>query len=201
MELNDYTVIKREVLYQGVFTLARYTLKIRLFAGGFSDIFTREVLERASAAAILPYDPKLDRVILIEQFRPGAITHKGNPWLTEIPAGIIESLESPCDVAAREAKEEANCEIKILHPLCEYFVSPGGSNEYLNLYCGYVDAKDIGGFHGLLHEQEDIRVLNLSAEEAFLKLSKGEIQTAPAIVALLWLQLNKDALKQEWGNL
>lgn len=195
---NDYEIVKREVLYQGVFRMARYHLRYRLFNGGWSNTINREILERKSAAAVLPYDPILDQVVLIEQFRAGAISNPSSPWLTEIVAGILEEEEKPNSVAQREAKEEAGCEILDLYPICEYFVSPGGSNEYLWVFCGRIDATDIGGIHGLAEENEDIRSMTLSADEAFILLQEGKIKTSPAIVALQWLQLNREWLRQLW---
>ena len=91
---NDYEIEKREVLFQGVFRIARYSLRHRKFNGEYKHIFSREVLERNSAAGILPYDPILDSVILIEQFRRGAIANPQSPWLIEIVAGICEKNET-----------------------------------------------------------------------------------------------------------
>jgi ADP-ribose pyrophosphatase len=196
---DDYEIIERKILHQGNFLrLARYALKKRLFNGGWSSPFNCEVSERKSAAAVLPYDPLLDRVILIEQFRPGALADPKSPWLLEIPAGIIEENEKAEEVAYREMVEEAGCEILTLHPILEFFVSPGGANEYLHLYCGKVDARTIGGIYGLEHENEDIRVHNLSADEAFAKLYAGQIKTVPALIALLWLQLHRKQLQKVW---
>ncbi len=193
---NDYEISQREVLYQGIFRLTRYHLRHRLFEGGWSDTMQREVLERYSAAAVLPYDPVLDRVILIEQFRPGSIADPESPWLIEIPAGILEKNEQPIEVAHREAIEEAGCDLRDLRLISEYFPSPGGSNEYIHIYCGKVDSKGIGGVHGLKHEQEDIRVLNLPTDEALQLLQSGKIKTSPAIIALLWLQLHRVELQK-----
>lgn len=195
---KDYEIIKREVLYKGIFTLARYSLRHRLFEGGESEVLRREVLERLSATGILPYDPVLDRVILIEQFRPGSLADPQSPWLIEIPAGVFGKNEQPDEVAYREADEEAGCKIETLMPICEYFVSPGGSNEYIYLYCGKVDSRGIEGVHGLKHEHEDIRVMNVTSDEAFAKLAAGQIKTAPAVIALLWLQLNRKKLQKDW---
>jgi ADP-ribose pyrophosphatase len=195
---NDYEIVNREVLYQGIFRLARYEIRHRLFNGGWSKTFKREVLERYSAAGVLPYDPVLDRVILIEQFRPGSIADPKSPWLIEIPAGILVDDAKPHDVAYSEAFEEAGCKLISLHPIMEYFVSPGGSNEYINLYCGRIDATGINGIHGLKHEHEDIRVINISADEAFDHLYQGHIKTNPAIIALLWLQLHRGRLQDVW---
>lgn len=195
---NDYEIVAREVLYEGVFRLVRYHIRYRLYNGGWSEVIKREVLERKSAAALLPYDPLLDQVVLIGQFRPGAIANPVSPWLTEIIAGVLDGNEKPEQVAIREAKEEANCEILDIYPICEYFVSPGGSNEYLWLYCGRIDASNIGGIHGLTEESEDINAITISADEAFILLQEGKIKTSPAIIALQWLQLNREWLKQLW---
>jgi ADP-ribose pyrophosphatase len=196
---NDYKLLDREVLYSGVFKLARYHLRHRLYQGGESPVFSREVLERTKAAAILPYDPKQDKVILIEQFRPGPVTVPDqNPWLIEIVAGILDSNEQPHEVAIREAQEEAGCAILNIHPICEYFVSPGGSNEYVHLYCGQIAIKDNGGIYGLIEEHEDIRAFTLNTDEALTWVKEGKINTSPAIVSLMWLSLNRNYLKTLW---
>lgn len=195
---TDYEVINREVMYQGVFRLARYQLRYRLFKEGWSQTVSREVLERLSAVALLPYDPRLDQVILIEQFRPGALAQSTSPWLIEIVAGVLDSDEKLEEVAIREAKEEAGCVIQALCPIHDCFISPGGSNEYLTIYCGKIDAKAIDGIYGLEEENEDIRAYALPAEEAFEKLRAGYIKTVPAIIALQWLQINRQSLRELW---
>lgn len=195
---NDYEIIEREVLFQGMFRFVRYQIRHRLFNGGWTEPFTRETMERFSSAAILPYDPILDRVILIEQFRIGCLANPPSPWVIEIPAGLITDKKAPDIVAQNEAQEEAGCDILKLEPICEYFVSPGAENEYLYLYCGKVDASHIGGVHGLEHESEDIRVMNVTFDEALAKLRGGEIKTSPAIISLQWLQLHRERLQTTW---
>lgn len=195
---SDYEIIAREVLYQGVFRMVRYSLRHRYFSGDWSDVFTREVMERYSAVAVLPYDPVLDRVILIEQFRPGALADPVSPWVIEIPAGVISKNEKPDELAYREATEETGCELTQLHPICETYVSAGGSNEYLHIFCGKVDAQAINGVHGLKHEHEDIRVINISTDEAFAALQANKIKTTPALIALYWLQSNRRHIQEQW---
>ncbi|MCP4187374.1 MAG: ADP-ribose diphosphatase, partial [Gammaproteobacteria bacterium] len=73
---------KHEILFEKYFRLDEYSLSHDLYGGGHSSVFTREVFERGSAVAILPYDPKRRTVVLIEQFRAGAIGEK-TPWLIE----------------------------------------------------------------------------------------------------------------------
>ncbi len=195
---NDYEILEREVLYQGIFRLVRYHIRQRLFDGGWSETYKREILERYPAAGILPYDPILNRVILIEQFRAGSLSDPKSPWLIEVPAGVLAQHENPEELARREAKEEANCDIDNVQFICDYFVSPGGSNEFISLFCGKVDASHVSGVHGLKDEHEDIRVMNLSVEDALVKLRTGQIKTAPAIISLLWLELNRWRLQEIW---
>ncbi|MET0379829.1 MAG: NUDIX domain-containing protein, partial [Spongiibacteraceae bacterium] len=117
---DDVEIVKDETVYQGFFKLSRFTLRHRLFRGGWSPIFTRELFRRRDAVGVLLYDPKLDCVALIEQFRIGAYLRPGTqPWLLEVVAGVIDTDESPGEVATREALEEANCTITALEPIAE----------------------------------------------------------------------------------
>lgn len=195
---SDYEIKQREVLYEGFQRLVRYHLRHRQFNGEWSTAFTREIAERVSAAAILPYDPILDRVVLIEQFRAGAVANPESPWLIEIIAGLLDHENNPIAVATREAEEEGGCTLLDIYKIYAYFVSPGGSNEFLNVYVGRVDASDVGGIYGLANEHEDIRAFTLSLDEAYEWVQTGKILTAPAIISIQWLQLNKAWLKQLW---
>lgn len=141
------------------------------------------------------YDPKTDEVVLIEQFRVGAIKAKHSQWLLEIVAGAIERGETASDVAYREAKEEAGCDIQELIKISEFYTSPGGSSEKITLYYGKVDASGLGGIHGLDHEGEDILVSVVPLDEALEKINRGLIESAIPIVALQWLALNRERLR------
>jgi ADP-ribose pyrophosphatase len=195
---HDVELVQRDVPYSGIFTLARYHVRHKLFNGGWSETFIREILERYSAAGVIPYDPTLNRVILIEQFRAGCLASNNGPWMMEIPAGVLTDSYTYEQIAQSEAKEEAGCTITELHPILDYYVSPGGSNEHFALFIGKADLSHVSGVHGLKHEHEDIKVHNVTLDEALDKLYQGEIKTSPAIIALLWLQLNKNKIDQLW---
>lgn len=192
---TDYEIVQRDILYDSRFRLVRLHLRYKLFNGRWSPIIKRMVLERPSAAAVLPYDPVLDRVILIEQFRPGALQDEISPWQLEIPAGILEGEEEPQDLAVRETQEEAGCDISNVELIYKFFVSPGGSTEYIHVFWGIVDASNIEGVHGLPEENEDIRVLNIPANDAFDLVRQHKIQNSPAIIALQWLELNREKIR------
>ncbi len=191
---NDVAIIDQQNCFDGFFQVERYSLKHRLFAGGWSPKLYREVFIRTKAVAVLPVDPKNKRIVLVEQFRIGALAAGDSPWLLEIVAGILEEGESATELARREALEEAGLTINQLISVCEYFPSPGGSSEKLEILCGIVDAGGAGGLHGLEHEGEDIRVHSVSFDEAFGLLSSGKLNNAATIIALQWLQLNHATL-------
>ncbi|MBE9562358.1 MAG: NUDIX domain-containing protein [Proteobacteria bacterium] len=195
----NINILEKITCYEGFFKLVRYRLKHSLFAGGWSNELLREVLERGQAVAVLPYDPILEQVVLIEQFRPGAIGHPKGAWLWEIVAGIIEAGESTEKVAHREAEEEIGCQISDIIHINDFFVSPGSTNETTTLFCGRVDASEVSGIHGVVSEQEDIKTHVVSLDIALEMLANNEIHFVPAIVALQWLALHREEIKTKWN--
>lgn len=189
----------RETCHDGVFRLARLRLAHELFGGGMSRPLTRELFERGHAVAVLPYDPVRDAVVLIEQFRVGALERAAGPWLVEIVAGVIDGDEAPEAVARREAVEEAGLRLGRVAPICRFYVSPGGTSESIQLFCGEVDAGAAGGIHGLAEEGEDIRVFVEPFAAALRRLADGSIDSASPVIALQWLALNRERLRAEWA--
>jgi len=191
-------LIERETPYQGYFRIDRYTLRHQLFAGGMSEPLIREVFERGHAAAMLPYDPERDTVVLVEQFRIGAYAAGRDPWLIEIVAGIVEDGETPHDVALRELGEEAGLTAELVEPIGEVMLSPGGTSETMSLFCARADASGAEGIYGLADEHEDIRVTTMVFADALAAVERGDIVSAPAIIALQWLALHRDRLRDRW---
>mgnify|MGYP000380336880 FL=1 len=199
-EASDVKALSKDRVFDGFFKIDRYRLSHRLFKGGWSEELQRELFVREDATCVLPYDPVTDQVVLLEQFRVGALDHRQSPWLLELVAGINDEGETPETVARREGLEEAGIELGELKPICQYLVSPGGTNEKIHLYCGQVDASTAHGVHGLEHEGEDIKVHVVQAHEAFELVASGRINNAASIIALQWLQLNHDILRAEWSK-
>ncbi len=195
----DYRIIEKTIAYDGFFRMETYRLQHQLFAGGWSGEIRRECLERGHAVAVLPYDPERDQLVLLEQFRIGALGAHAGPWLFEFVAGVIGEGETEEEVARREAEEEAGSRLLELAPICKYFVSPGGTSETVSLYCARVDSSGLGGIHGLPDEHEDIRVLVLPRTEVLDMLHDGRINSGSPIIALQWLELNRQSLLQRWG--
>ena len=192
-------IIKREECFKGFYQLDRVHLRHELFAGGMSREISREVFVRHDAVCVLPYDPQRDEVVLIEQFRVGAMGKAQTPWLIELVAGLIDKVEEPEEVARREGEEEAGLTFSSLWPITRYFPSPGGSTEFVHLFLGRCSTVGIGGLHGLEEEAEDIRVTVWAYEDALQAVRDGRISNAASIIALQWLALNRAEVRGLWS--
>lgn len=197
-QAQDIEILERESCFKGFYKLDRLSLRHRQFSGEMGPVLSRELFVRHNAVCVLPYDPQRDRVVLIEQFRVGAMHKSDNPWLLELVAGLIDTDEEPEEVAHREAQEEAGLQLQTLWPITRYFPSPGGSDELVSLYLGRCDSDGVGGVHGLPEEGEDIRVHVCMLEEALQAVRDGRINNAASIIALQWLALNRDEVRARW---
>lgn len=198
MTERQVRVIEQKLAFDGYFKVIRYRIVHSLFAGGEGPELSREIFERGSAVAVLPYDPERDEIVLIEQFRPGALGVEADPWLIETVAGIVEPDELVQDVAKREAKEEAGLDLGELLPVARFFASPGGSTETVDLFVARVDSAAAGGLFGLADEGEDIKVHVIGFDQAQAWLSEGKIKVGTTIIALQWLLLHRDRLRKAW---
>jgi len=197
---KDVTVKEVKTCFKGFFKVNEYHINHALYSGGRTETFTREVFERGNAVVMLPYDPVLDRVVLQEQFRPGALNFGESPWILECVAGMFGENESPIEVAIREAEEEAGLiiEPEYVEKIIEYLSSPGGTSEVIYLYLGKVNSEGAEGVFGLPEENEDILVQTYSLAEAIDFVNSGKITNAATIIALQWLFMNRAAIQEKW---
>lgn len=192
-------ILGQEWLSQGFMKLAKYTVQHERFDGSMIGPFTREIVMRTNAVGVLPYDPVADKFLLIEQFRLAA--HLGNmpAWQREVIAGIADRDESPEELARREAIEEANCKVTDLMEMTRILLSPGMSNEVLILFCGRMDSSQSTGVHGLATEHEDIRSTLYDAREIPALIEQGTTGNGPLMIALYWMQANRERLRKLWS--
>ena len=196
---KDVFNLTKRILYKGFFSLYEYRFQYRKFDGSVSEAVTREILDRGHAVVLLAYDDKRDEVVLIEQIRIAAIDTQDTPWMLELIAGMMDhDNESSEEVAKREAMEEAGIMVGQCKPIISYLASPGGLTEQLHIFVGQVDSSTARGVHGLAEENEDIKVHVVSREQAYQWVEEGIINNAASIIALQWLQLNHQSLKDEW---
>lgn len=198
---DDVEILARDAAFQGFFRLERLTLRHRAYDGSWVGPVTRELFQRGTAAAVLPYDPATGRVLLVEQFRVGALDWRHSPWCLELIAGMADvDGESTPELIRREAMEEAGIELLALQEIFRYMPSPGGSDERLILFVGRADLREVGGVFGNPHEGEDIRVVSLHVDEIPALLESGRVDNAASLIALQWLQIHKSELDTRWQD-
>lgn len=195
---QDVRVLEDELAYNGHFKVRRLTLTHQRFAGGWSEPILREVFDRGDAVGVLPYDPVSDSLVMVEQFRPGAIRGDASPWMLELIAGVVEAGESDEDVIHREAMEEAGCEVSELVPIATVFPSAGACTEQVRLFCGRVEGAAIGGLKGLAEEGEDILVHAVPRADAMQLLAEDRVPNGHTLIALLWLKSHAQELRERW---
>lgn len=200
MDARDIEILDATLAYQGYGRIDNYRLRHRLHDGRLGQPVLREVYHRGHVAAVLPYDPARDAVVLLEQFRIGAHLAGMRPWQIEAVAGMIDGDETPEMVARREAREEAGLALQELVPIARYLVSPGAITETVALYCGRVDSRNAGGVHGLREEGEDIKVETVPAGRLAAMLEDGTIANALTIIAVQWLLLHHRMVRERWSD-
>lgn len=202
---KQFELLNKQVGFQGFFRVDVVELRHTLFAGGWSNTLERELFQRGECVAAVLYDPVRDNLVLIEQFRVGAIEvgaieQEQSPWLLEIVAGAVEPGESPEVVVCRESLEESGCEVLNLELAHVFFTTPGGSSERIHLYCARIDSRDAGGLFGLQSEDEDIRAFVVSFAEAMTMLEQGQIASGIPLIGLYWLARNRTRLRKQWSQ-
>ncbi|WP_333796165.1 ADP-ribose diphosphatase [Rheinheimera sp.] len=197
---DDLQIIDQHTVFQGFFRINQYRIKHKLFAGGWSETFSREMFERGHAVVVLPYCVKTDSLVLVEQFRLGAAATSASPWLLEAVAGMIAEGEGFEEVARREAQEEAGLNLGRLWPMLSYLSSPGGTTERIHLYLGELTGEVSTGVFGLPEEHEDIKVHVVSRKDALALLHNGKIDNAATLIALQWLELHLAQVRAAWES-
>ncbi|SOH95328.1 nudix-type nucleoside diphosphatase, YffH/AdpP family [Monaibacterium marinum] len=186
--------------YVDYFAVEDLRLSHRTFGGEMQGPMDRAVFVSGDAVAVLPWDPKTDSVLLVEQMRVAPLARGAEvPWLLEPIAGRIDSVETAEQTARREAQEEAGLTLGRLDTLPPFYSSPGCLTEQMSCYIGEVDLSQAGGVHGLAAENEDIRSIILTVAELRDALSSGEIENGPLIILAQHLLIHHDRLRADWG--
>jgi ADP-ribose pyrophosphatase len=179
------------------------TFRHKRFDGIPSAERTWELFRRGRAAALLPYDPWTDSVVLIEQFRLPALAGGVDPIMVEVPAGLCDAGEDPAETVRRETQEETGVTCDRLETIGDFILSPGGSDERCAMFAGRVhapaaDPDGLSGRFGLASEDEDIRVRVWPADRAIAAAVAGVFPNSVTTIALLWLAARRDTLRTAW---
>lgn len=199
----DVRIEATERVWNGRYPLDVVRFRHRRFDGTTSAVRTWELWRRGPAAALLPYDPQLDAVVLIEQFRLPALAAGLDPVMIEVPAGLSDGAETAEQTILREVEEETGLHPDRIEPIGQFLLTAGGSDELCSLFAGRVRAPPaepdgLIGQAGLATEHEDIRIRLWPATDAINAALTGRVPNSVAAIALLWLNARRPMLREQW---
>lgn len=195
-------LLRQNRVYSNYYALDEIRLRHAQFDGTMSDNLERAVFVGGDAAMVLPYDPKRDRVMLVEQIRMGPLVRgDGSVWQLEPIAGGIDPGETPQTAARREAQEEAGLTLNALEKIAEVYASPGNATEFFYIFLGLADLPDAAeGVGGRPDEHEDIRSHLMSFVELMELCDSFAACNAPLVLAANWLARHRERLRSEGGG-
>ena len=179
-EPERWPVRERTIRYRGpVFSVATDLVEM---PGG--AVAPRDLVQRAGAVAVLPYDQDADRLLLLRQYR-----HPAAMALWELPAGLCDvDGEPPGRTAERELYEEAHLRAADWRELVRFYLSPGMTDETLTIYLARdLTEVDAGDRHVGEHEEarlEPAWVSRADAVEGILAGRLGNPGTVAGVLAL-----------------
>ncbi len=199
----DVEIVSEDQVWDGRFPIQLIKFRHRRFDGTMSGVRRWELWRRGCAAAMLPYDPVNDCVVLIEQFRLAALAADVDSVMAEVPAGLLAPGESPESSIRRELREEVGLTADRIVWIGDFVLTPGGADERCTLFAGQVRAPlagpdGIAGYAGLAEENEDIRIRVVPALDAIDAAIAGKYPNSVTSLALLWLAARRDVLRREW---
>lgn len=186
-----YTINRTEKGYDGFFKINRHWVSFEKFDGGSIDNVIRECGRKGDIVGVLPYDPIRQEFLMVEQFRIGMVVREEHPWTLEIVAGFMDIPgETPLETAKRELLEETGCTAISIHPLIEYYPSPGSSGSKNHVFIAEVNAETAEQHTGITAEGEDIRVHRIPLATIKQQTKNGELGTSTAIIAFQQFFIN-----------
>jgi ADP-ribose pyrophosphatase len=164
--------LNKKLIYKGKFT-ELFCDEVELPNGSSA---TREYLNHHGAAAVLPFIGK-ENIVLVKQYRYaiGKVTY-------EIPAGKIDSGETPIECITRELEEETGYIAKKFELLLSFYPIMALSNELVHIFSAF-DLEE-----GSLNPDKDEFVGKkiVTLKNALGMIKDGQIKDSKTIISLLY---------------
>ena len=182
--------IHETTLYKGWSTLTQYIIRYTRHDGRTEEQ-TREIYDSGDGAAVLLYNPKDKKILLIRQFRlPVLLSGHTDGFIIECCAGMLDEL-NPEQAIIKEIEEETGYNISSITKIYEAYATPGAHKEKIHFYSAQYDSTmKIHAGGGDVTEQEDIETLEFRYDEISNLLQSGTIIDAKTIILLQWAMMN-----------
>ena len=172
-------------------TLSRIDYEF-LFKDGTWKHLSRESYNRGNGTSILLFNKEKGTVLLTKQFRMPAYENDIKDGMSiEVCAGALDKDESPENCIIREVEEEVGYRIKKVEKVMEAYMSPGAVTEKMYMFIGeYSDSIKVSDGGGVVEENEEIEVLELSFSQALSMIYNFEIKDSKTIMLLQYAKIN-----------
>lgn len=191
MENNEVKINSTELLSNNFFPLKSIEFEFKK-KNGKTETLKREVYHSTNGATALLYNKEKRTVVLTRQFRmPTFVNNNETGLLIEACAGIVEKNEDPADAILREIEEETGYAIEKVEKIFELYSTPGAVTEMLYYFvAAYSEDNKTSDGGGLELEDEEIEVMEMPFENAYLMIRNGEIKDAKTVNLLQYARIN-----------
>lgn len=169
--MSKFIPIKSRTVFRGKIFDVRQD-EVRLPNG---RVTTLDIVAHPQAVVLVPLDDN-DHIWFVRQYR-----HAAEEVILELPAGAIESDETPENCALREIQEEIGMSAGKIQKIGEFFLAPGYSSEYLHIFM----ATDLKPDPLPSDEDEFIIVERIQVDIALAIAENGQFNDAKTLAALL----------------
>jgi len=189
MNNPKYKIKKTELLSDNWYILNKVTVDYQKKDDTW-DTQVREVYDRGNGAAILLYNQLKGTVILTRQFRlPTYLNGNKSGMMIEACAGLLDE-DSPEACIIRETEEETGYRIHSAKKIIEAYMSPGALTEILHLFIAEYDpSMKVSAGGGLENEHEEIDIIEIPFDQAYVMIEAGEIKDAKTIMLLQYAKI------------
>lgn len=179
-----------QVLSDNFFPLKTVKYEVETSQGSVEEV-SREVYFSSNGATVLLYNRENSTVVLTQQFRlPTFLNNHPTGMMIEACAGIVEDNEDPAEGIKREIEEETGYKVESVKKIYELYSTPGSVAEMIHYYVAEYEAEQkVSDGGGVKEEKEDIDVIELPFEEAFIKIHSGEIKDAKTVILLQYARM------------
>ncbi len=174
-QLEDYQSPEEVLDIEQKFAGRRLKLEVRKVRERSGRETTREIVLHPGSVGMVVTDGA-GNVLLLRQWRSAT-----GRWLYEIPAGTREPDESAEVCAAREVEEETGYHPARIDRLGGFYLAPGYSDEYMDLYL----ASSLSKGTLTAEDDENIELMPMTLDEAIELMLNGEIEDVKTIAGLL----------------